>query len=74
MQTERFQTTQTRTREIDAGLRQHMLGVYNKMTAGVLVTAITAWLVSTSPMLMQLLLGGPLMTVYHPVALFVGCS
>ncbi|MCB1651663.1 MAG: Bax inhibitor-1/YccA family protein [Alphaproteobacteria bacterium] len=71
MQTERFQTTQTRTREIDAGLRQHMLGVYNKMTAGVLVTAITAWLVSTSPMLMQLLLGGPqrYIVIFAPLAI-----
>lgn len=29
--------------EIDQGLRQFMLGIYNKMTAGLLVTGITAW-------------------------------
>lgn len=44
---------------IDAGLRSHMQNVYNRMTAGVLVTAIVAWFVSSSPMLLSLFLGGP---------------
>lgn len=44
---------------VDAGLRAHMQRVYNRMTAGVLITAVTAWLVSSSPALMSLFLGGP---------------
>lgn len=44
---------------IDAGLKAHMQSVYNRMTAGVFITAITAWLVSQSPALMQFFLGGP---------------
>lgn len=43
----------------DAGLRTHMQSVYNRMTGGVLITAITAWLVSQSPALMQFFMGGP---------------
>ncbi len=43
----------------DAGLRAHMQSVYNRMTAGVFITAMTAWLVSQSPALMQFFLGGP---------------
>jgi uncharacterized protein len=44
---------------IDAGLKAHMQSVYNRMTAGVFITAITAFLVSNSPALMQFFLGGP---------------
>lgn len=47
----------------DAGLRAHMQSVYNRMTAGVLITALTSWLVSNSPALMQFFLGGPQMYV-----------
>lgn len=43
----------------DAGLRGHMQRIYNRMTAGVLVTAITAYAVATVPGLMPLLMGGP---------------
>lgn len=60
MQPDRFGTT-ARSREVayDAGLKAHMQRVYNRMTAGVLITAITAWAVSSSPALMSLFLGGP---------------
>ncbi len=44
---------------VDAGLRTHMQSIYNRMTMGVLVTALTALLVSSTPALMQLLMGGP---------------
>lgn len=44
---------------VDAGLKRHMQSVYNRMTAGVLITALTAWLVSSSQTLMTLFLGGP---------------
>lgn len=46
-------------RPMDAGLRRHMQNVYNRMVGGVLLTAITAWLVSSSQTLMELFLGGP---------------
>lgn len=47
----------------DAGLRSHMQSVYNRMTGGVLITALTAWLVSNSPALMNFFLGGPQMYI-----------
>jgi len=59
MQTDRFETTQTRTREIDQGLRKHMNDIYARMTGGVLVTAVVAWIVGSSPLLLNLFLGGP---------------
>jgi FtsH-binding integral membrane protein len=48
---------------IDAGLKAHMQSVYNRMTAGVFITAITAWFVSNSPALMSFFLGGPQMYI-----------
>ncbi len=63
MQTDRFSSAQSRSQEVDVGLRNHMLSVYNRMTAGILITAIVAWIVSSSPALMNLLLGGPQMYV-----------
>lgn len=59
MQTDRFSQTQSQSKQVDAGLRAHMSSVYNRMTVGILITAITAWLVSNSPALMVMLLGGP---------------
>jgi FtsH-binding integral membrane protein len=44
----------------DAGLRRHMIRVYNHMTAGLIVTGVIAFLVSTSPSLLQTLYGSPL--------------
>lgn len=52
------QAAVTRT-SFDAGLQKHMQSVYNRMTLGVLVTAIAAFVVGSSPALMQLFLGGP---------------
>ena len=43
----------------DAGLKSHMQSVYNRMTAGVFITALTSFLVSSSPALMKLFMGGP---------------
>jgi len=42
---------------IDMGLRKYMLGVYNYMTAGVAITGVTAYAVSTQPELMHTLFG-----------------
>ncbi len=55
--------TRSGATSFDAGLRAHMQSVYNRMTAGVLITALTAWLVSNSPALMSFFLGGPQMYV-----------
>lgn len=59
MQPNRLQATQTRTREIDQGLRQYLNDIYARMTAGVMVTAVTAWIVGSSQFLLNLFLGGP---------------
>lgn len=45
--------------QIDAGLRAHMNSVYSRMTLGVLVTALTSWMVASSPELLKFFLGGP---------------
>lgn len=50
---------QSRETTYDAGLRRHMQNIYNRMTVGVLITAITSFLVSSSPMLLKMFLGGP---------------
>jgi FtsH-binding integral membrane protein len=47
----------------DAGLRAHMVRVYNHMTAGLVVTGIIAYLVSTSPAMLQMIFGSPLRIV-----------
>lgn len=49
----------SRSAAIDAGLRAHMVRIYNRMTLGVLVTALVSWFVGNSPQLLQLFLGGP---------------
>jgi uncharacterized protein len=43
----------------DEGLRAHMSRVYNRMTAGVLITGLVAWFVGNSPALLQFFMGGP---------------
>lgn len=71
MNTDRFETGRVRTREIDEGLRQHMNNIYAKMTAGVLVTALTAMVVGSSPLLLNLFLGGPqaYIVMFAPLAI-----
>jgi len=44
----------------DEGLRQHMVRVYNHMTAGLFVTGIIAYLVGQSPALLNAIYGSPL--------------
>ncbi|MDH5721758.1 MAG: Bax inhibitor-1/YccA family protein [Alphaproteobacteria bacterium] len=58
MQTNRLSQSRTQA-GVDAGLREHMNSVYNRMGLGVMITALTAWAVSSSPDLMMLFLGGP---------------
>jgi FtsH-binding integral membrane protein len=44
----------------DAGLRAHMVRVYNHMTFGLIITGIVAYLTSTSPAMLQAIFGSPL--------------
>jgi len=61
MQPDRYTTTPATAARaaVDAGLRSFLQRVYNRMVLGVLVTAITAFAVSSSPELMKLFMGGP---------------
>jgi FtsH-binding integral membrane protein len=58
--TQRMTPTQAYDASIDAGLRSYMLGVYNYMAAGVVITGLMAYVVSTQPALMQTLFGSGL--------------
>jgi len=46
--------------DIDVGLRQYMLSVYNYMTGGLAVTGLIAYFVSQSPTLLHAIYGTPL--------------
>jgi FtsH-binding integral membrane protein len=48
----------------DAGLRSHMLRIYNFMASGVLLTGIVALAVASTPVLVQLVFGTPLKWVF----------
>lgn len=71
MSMNQFTEVRGRAQEIDAGLRNHMSSVYKRMALGVLVTAITAWVVSSTPGLMYALLGTPLkyVVLFGPLAI-----
>lgn len=71
MRTDHYSQTRTDSKEIDVGLRNHMISVYNRMTAGILITALTAWVVGSSPVLMELFLGGPqkYLVMFAPLAI-----
>jgi len=64
-------TTQGATRQMDEGLRKHMNNVYAKMSGGVLITALVALVVGTSPTLLNLFLGGPqkYLVMFAPLAI-----
>jgi len=71
MQPERM-NTQARGRAVsyDAGLHAHMQMIYNRMTLGVLVTALTAWGVAATPALMGFFMSSPIVYVvmFAPLA------
>lgn len=46
--------------DIDVGLRRYMLGVYNYMASGLVLTGIVALLTASSPEVMQAIFGTPL--------------
>ncbi len=50
--------------EVDVGLRKYMLGVYNYMASGLLLSGIVAMLVASSPALLQAIFGTPLKWVF----------
>lgn len=53
------ETVRTGSASYDVGLRDHMQRIYNRMTLGVLVTAVVAYMVGSSPELLNLFLNGP---------------
>ncbi len=48
---------------VDAGLRSYMLGVYNYMASGVLLTGLVAMLTASSPAMLNAIFGTPLQWV-----------
>lgn len=54
---------QAATADIDVGLRQYMLRVYNYMTGGLAVTGIIAYVVGTNPSFLNAIYGTPLQWV-----------
>jgi FtsH-binding integral membrane protein len=59
---------------LDAGLRSFMLGVYNKMGLGLLLSAVLAYVVGTVAPVTELVLFSPLIYVvqFGPIALLFG--
>ncbi|ANK79762.1 MAG: hypothetical protein TEF_02365 [Rhizobiales bacterium NRL2] len=68
--------TQTQTAEMDAGLRKYMLGVYNYMASGLLVSAVVAMLASSSPAVMQTIFGSGLayVVMFAPLGLLLAMN
>ncbi|MBI3437583.1 MAG: Bax inhibitor-1/YccA family protein [Proteobacteria bacterium] len=58
---------------VDAGLRSFMLGVYNKMGLGLLLSGAIAYGVATTPVALQLLFGGPqaFVVLFAPLVLIL---
>jgi len=58
---------------VDAGLRSFMLGVYNKMAVGLLLTGILAYVVGTTPALMAAIFSGPqaYLVMFGPLAILL---
>ena len=54
----------------DAGLRRHMIGIYNNMGVGLVVTGAVAMLVASVPPLAQAIFGTPLkwVAIFAPLA------
>lgn len=74
-----FQFAQSRTGAVgdtstDAGLRKFMLGVYNKLTLGILLAGVLAYVAGTVEPVTALVFGTPLVYVvqWGPIALLLG--
>src|SRR5690606_37803769 len=50
--------------DVDVGLRKYMLGVYNCMASGLLLSGIVALLIASSPAMLQAIFGTPLKWVF----------
>jgi FtsH-binding integral membrane protein len=63
-------TARTDVGQIDVGLRQYMLRVYNYMAGGLAVTGIIAYLIASSPSLQMTIWGSPLryVAIFAPFA------
>ena len=62
---------------IDQGLRAYMLGVYNYMAAGLAVSGIIAWFVSSSPAMLSTIYGSTALTwivMLAPLAFILALS
>lgn len=61
---------------VDAGLRSFMLGVYNKMGLGLVLSALIAYAVGSVPVLTQLVFGTPLkfVVMFGPIGLLLVAS
>ena len=59
----RMTRAQADAAQIDVGLRQYMLRVYNYMTGGVALTGVVAYLVANSPTMLNAIYGTPLQWV-----------
>jgi uncharacterized protein len=59
---------------VDAGLRSFMLGVYNKMAMGLLLSAVIAWTVGTVAPVTQVVLAPPVVYLvqWGPLVLLLG--
>ncbi len=55
--------TDAQVADIDVGLRQYMLGVYNHMMIAMVITGLTAFGVSMNPTMIQAIYGTPLQWV-----------
>lgn len=56
--------------QFDAGLRRYMLGIFNAMGLGLIVTGVTAFAVANTPVLTQAIFGTPLkwVAIFAPLA------
>lgn len=58
---------------VDAGLRSFMLGIYNKMALGLVLSAVLAYAAGTIPVVAQLVFGTPLyfVVLFGPLAILL---
>ena len=59
---------------VDAGLRTFMLGVYSKLTIGIAIAGVLAFVAGTVPVVRDLVFGTPLyyVVMFAPPALIIG--
>ncbi len=68
---DQFTSSPARAQGLDIGLRNHMQRIYNRMTAGVLITGLVAAFVGSSPELLQTIFTTPLkwVVIFAPLAI-----